>query len=230
MDDPLKYIKNKFGLRYKVPMPIQLPFDRNRGLTSLFNELGYKMGAEIGTSKGRYAKWLFSRVKDLKLYCIDPWEVYDEYIELHEKEGQPLFDKFFEETKQRLAGKNVELIRKYSMDAIKDFADNSLDFVFIDGNHQFQYVLDDIAQWSKKVRPGGIISGHDYWNSNERKRIYNIGLNPAEPTDPLERIKLCQVKTAVDMWTMENKIKPWFITNESQKYSGGPSFLWIKQQ
>jgi predicted O-methyltransferase YrrM len=49
------------------------------------------------------------------------------------------------------------------MEAVKDFKDESLDFVFIDGNHQYSYVLEDITEWSKKVRSGGIVSGHDYF-------------------------------------------------------------------
>jgi hypothetical protein len=220
--DTLKYIKKKYGLRYHVPMPISLPFDRNRGLTGLLNELNLKVGAEIGTSKGRFAKWLFAKIRGLKLYCVDPWAVYDNYIELHDKSKQDLFDGYFEETKQRLAGHNVEFVRKFSMDAVKDFKDNSLDFVFIDGNHTFEYVINDIAEWSKKVRPGGIISGHDYWTSAERRHLYVDNLNP------IEKIKLCQVEDAVQAWTKSNHIKPWFITtpNGTDKF---PSFLWIKQ-
>ncbi len=44
----------------------------------------------------------------------------------------------------------------------EDFEDESLDFVFIDGNHDFEYVVEDICKWTKKVRKGGIVSGHDY--------------------------------------------------------------------
>jgi hypothetical protein len=220
--DTLKKIKKIYGLRYHVPMPIQLPIDRNGGLPSLINELGLKTGAEIGTSKGRYAKWLFSRIRGLKLYCVDPWAVYDEYIELHDKSKQDLFDGYFEETKQRLAGKNVEFIRKYSMDAVKDFEDNSLDFVFIDGNHTFEYAIEDIAKWEKKVRPGGMVSGHDYWNSFNRRHYYVPNLNP------IEKMKLCQVKDAVDAWTKTNNIKPWFVTSPS-RLDKFPSWLWTKQ-
>ena len=227
--DTLKYIKNKFSLRYLVPMPIVLPIDRLRGLTSLFNELGFKIGVEIGTSKGMYAKWLLHKVKDLKLYCVDPWKVYDACVEMHEKEGQKVWDGFYEETKKRLEGMNVEIIRKFSMDGVKDFVDNSLDFVYLDGNHTFEFVINDIAEWSKKVRPGGIISGHDFWNSIDRKKLYKIGLRREEPTDPIERMKLCQVEDAVKAWTHTNRIKPWFITLENNQSSGGASWFWIKQ-
>jgi predicted O-methyltransferase YrrM len=46
--------------------------------------------------------------------------------------------------------------------AADDFLDNSLDFVYIDAGHRFDDVVQDIIKWTKKVRKGGIISGHDY--------------------------------------------------------------------
>jgi predicted O-methyltransferase YrrM len=215
--ETLKKIKSKYGLRYHVPMPIVLPMDRERGLTDLFNSLGFKVGAEIGTSKGRYAKWLLLKIKGLKLYCIDPWEVYDEYVEYNNKETSATCQNFYEQAKERLKGMNVEFIRKRSMDAVKDFEDNSLDFVFIDGNHTFEYAIEDIAKWEKKVKVGGIVSGHDYWNSVKRRKLYVANLTP------LERMKLVQVKDAIDAWTKTNRIKPWFVTTKS------PSWFYVRQ-
>jgi predicted O-methyltransferase YrrM len=51
------------------------------------------------------------------------------------------------------------------MDAISDFEDSSLDFVYIDANHTYEAATEDIREWSKKVRPGGIVAGHDYVNT-----------------------------------------------------------------
>ena len=56
----------------------------------------------------------------------------------------------------------MTLIRKSSLDAASDFEDGSLDFVYIDANHAFEYVVADIAAWTPKVRDGGVVSGHDY--------------------------------------------------------------------
>jgi len=230
--EALKYIKNKFQLRYLVPMPIEVPIDRERGLGDLFNELGYKVGAEIGTSKGRYAQWLFSRIKGLKLYCVDPWEVYPRYVEMHDAEGQKIYDEIYEQAKARLSGKNVEFIKKYSADAVKDFEDESLDFVYIDANHGFEWVVQDIAEWERKVKFGGIVAGHDYWNSMKRKHLYRIGIDLRPPKTYIEKMKLCQVKDAVDAWTATNMIKPWFITNEygSEKRGGGQSWFYVRQR
>ena len=59
------------------------------------------------------------------------------------------------------------------MEALKDFKDNSLDFVYIDGHHGFKWVAEDIYWWSKKVKKGGIISGHDY-SLKRNKTGFNI--------------------------------------------------------
>ena len=209
-----EYLKNKFQLDYSQKSPIKININRFFGLSSLFHDLGYKVGAEIGTDNGRYTKWLFIKNRGVKIYCIDPYLAYEDYVESHQR-GQEDMDQHFENAKQRLAQFNVEFIRKPSMEAVKDFKDESLDFVFIDGNHTFQYVVNDIAEWEKKVRPGGIVSGHDYWRSYDSKKpLYVKTLNP------VEKIKLVQVKDAVKGWTGANRISPWFVTKDKCWFYG----------
>jgi len=196
--------------------------DRFHDLPALFKEMGFKVGAEIGVSRGFYSKWLLYGVPGLKLFLIDPWMAYDEYVEQHDADGQVILDDCLAHAHRRLDGKNVEFICKTSMVAVKDFADNSLDFVFIDGNHSFEYVIEDIAKWSKKVRPGGIVSGHDYWNSADRSG-WDDG-TPLKNATLRETIKLCQVKDAVDAWTKTNKIEKWYVADKDKS----PSWFWIK--
>ena len=61
------------------------------------------------------------------------------------------------------------------MAALDDFEDNSLDFVYIDANHFFGYVAMDLMQWSKKVRKGGIIAGHDYYSTEGVPIVRHVG-------------------------------------------------------
>ena len=56
----------------------------------------------------------------------------------------------------------VNIIRKTSVQAAKQFKNGSLDFVFIDGAHDTESVCADIDTWYPKVKVGGIIAGHDY--------------------------------------------------------------------
>lgn len=167
------YIVKKYnitaGKQYLIDVPEIVGAE---GLAHLFNELGFTTGAEIGTDQGEYAELLCKTIPSLKLYCIDPWkaEAYEPGEQPEGKEPQSYFDKRFEEAKERLKPyKNVYFSRATSMQAIKTIKDNSLDFVYIDGNHDFLNVTQDMHYWLKKVKPGGILSGHDYVRYPSRK-------------------------------------------------------------
>jgi hypothetical protein len=56
----------------------------------------------------------------------------------------------------------INPVRKSSEDAVKDYKDESLDFVFIDAGHEYEDVIKDINYWLPKVKKGGILAGHDY--------------------------------------------------------------------
>jgi predicted O-methyltransferase YrrM len=53
-------------------------------------------------------------------------------------------------------------VRKFSFDAANDFADCSLDFVYVDAVHDYKNALRDILDWWPKIKPGGVMAGHDY--------------------------------------------------------------------
>lgn len=130
----------------------EIPQNR-RDLARLFKGIG----AEIGVEKGLFSKYIAKT--STKLYCIDVWKV---HVGFGDHVTQDHLDSFLEQAKERMRSFNCEFIRKFSLDAVKDFADESLDFVYIDANHRYEDVRDDIREWSKKVKKGGIVSGHDY--------------------------------------------------------------------
>jgi len=143
------------------------------------NELfrGMKVGAEIGVEQGLFSEIICQHNPGIRLYCIDAWQAYKGY---RDHTRQEKLDRYFNETIERLKSYNCHIMRKWSMDAVKDFEDESLDFVYIDANHDFKHVAEDIAEWSKKVKRGGIVAGHDYVRN--RSSIE------------------CQVKDVVDAW------------------------------
>jgi len=96
------------------------------------------------------------------------------------------------------------------MDALEDIPDESLDFVYIDGNHSLPYITQDIYEWNRKVRVGGIISGHDYFISSH---------NPYW-------IRICHVKYAVDACAKIFEVKNLYILNKDRH----PSWMWIKDE
>jgi hypothetical protein len=100
------------------------------------------------------------------------------------------------------------------MNALKLFPDNSLDFVYIDGNHDFLNIIQDIDGWKKKVRPGGILSGHDYANFSFKKHNH--------------------VKRALDAYARSYRMIPFFIAGDYEVRDGEKrdkyrSWFWVKQ-
>ena len=166
MVDVLDYIVKKYNInldgRYFIDIPELIGAV---GLADLFAELDFREGAEIGTDQGEYAEVLCKAIPDLDLLCIDPWriEAYEGDQQPESKVEQEFFDKRYQETVDRLKSyANCHIIRETSMEVVKIVGDKTLDFVYIDGNHDFLNVVQDIHYWFKKVKPGGILSGHDY--------------------------------------------------------------------
>jgi hypothetical protein len=201
----LEYIYGKYEIAKDAPSPIQLQVCRVPAQVQLYAELGLRVGAEIGVDRGLFAADICKANPGVKLYGIDPWQDYPEYGEVY---TQPYAEACYAEAQRRLAPYDVELIRKLSMEAVGQFADDELDFVYIDGNHAYQFVLDDITAWSRKVRPGGIVSGHDYCRPKNRHRWQFQG-----------------VIKAVNDYVKANGIDPWFIF----RGKGCSGWLWVRE-
>jgi hypothetical protein len=196
----IEHIQKKYNLDLNQESPIMIPIGRFKDMPRLFRELGFKVGAEIGVFQGDYSRWLLRGIPGLKLFGIDAWSVYGDYKDYKSSTMNVAQAKAIENTK----GYNCVLIKGWSDDKeiLDKFADNSLDFIFIDGNHAYEYVVRDIALWSKKVRKGGIIYGHDF----------------DDYSNYTNRWKDMHVIDAVTGWTKSYRIKPWFvITNNKNK-------------
>jgi predicted O-methyltransferase YrrM len=165
-------------------------------LGELFFELGYKVGAEIGVQAGIFSAVLCKAIPGLKLYCVDPWTPFS--ITTSDQAKQ---DKYFEHAEKLLSPYNVEFIKKTSMEAVKSFADGSLDFVYIDGLHDFDNVVMDIVCWAPKVRSGGIVSCHDYNHGYQQGVVY-----------------------AVDAYTRAHNIQLWYMT----PFDKPQSVFWVR--
>jgi len=88
------------------------------------------------------------------------WEVEED--KANQSKGQSYVDYTYENTKRRLAPFKARIIRGKSMDVVRNIPYESLDFVYIDANHEFDFVMSDIIEWSKRVKKGGLVAGHDY--------------------------------------------------------------------
>lgn len=127
---------------------MQKPKIKNRlELAKYFAEMGFNYGAEVGVYDGRYSEILFKANPNLKMLCIDIWKK----------------ERIHNAAIEKLKPYKATLIKKSSVEVAKEIPDGSLDFVFIDADHHYEFVKEDINAWAPKVRSGGIVSGHDYY-------------------------------------------------------------------
>lgn len=156
--DPHKHILHKYNIKTDI---IEIPNVTRDDLAELFHELDYKVGVEVGVAAGDYSAVILRANPQLKkMYGVDPFQPYKGYKDFVRL---GTFDSLEKKAENLLSGfTNYTFIKEFSVDAVKQFEDESLDFVYIDGNHAEPYVSQDIDIWSKKVRKGGIVSGHDY--------------------------------------------------------------------
>lgn len=154
----LQYILDKYHITDAGKI-IEIPGTNRETFAHLLAEMGCNVGAEIGVECGIYSEILCKANPNIDHYAIDAWTAYKGY---RDHVSQDKLDGFKQITIDRLKPYRATIIKGFSMDVVKQFKDNSLDFVYIDGNHEYQQTVNDICEWTKKVKVGGIVAGHDY--------------------------------------------------------------------
>jgi hypothetical protein len=151
--------------------PYWIPNCSRNDLPGLFKELGFKKGVEVGVFRGEFLASFCA--EGFEMCGVDPWT--DEEMNTVIKEKEPAETTYQRTVENVKPYANCKLIRKTSVEAVKDFEDNSLDFVYVDANHTFGHVAMDLMIWSEKVKKGGIISGHDYFIDDHGSHQKYIG-------------------------------------------------------
>lgn len=180
---------------------VEIPDCGRDDLPQFFKDMGYKRGVEIGVYKGDYTVKLCE--SGMEIMGIDPWVAYGDFSR-GENKAQDRQD-FLYQHALGVTSKypKCKLIRKTSMDAVKDFELESIDWVYIDGNHGFKYVAEDLWEWTKRVRKGGVVSGHDYALTKDANDKYSY-----------------HVKYAVDGFTEAKGIKDWYVLGRRETIKG----------
>lgn len=139
---------------------------------------------EVGSFFGRSVAFMGALRHDLQLHVCDPWEdefdgglVSSEAKLFIEKEGGTLYHAFrylmLEHAPEVL--ERLTVVRERSDPGLKHFADASMDFMFIDGDHHYPSVVHDCKEALRIVKPGGIIAGHDYcWGNEVTRAVHDI--------------------------------------------------------
>lgn len=150
--------------------PTLLGYTRQSLLDKIKSHLGeINTAIEIGTWRGDFANLMCSKLQPNKFYAVDPFALYEGYTDkpdVNEFGNQKNLDALAARVAERVSkmlpdGRSV-LLRDMSCNAVNQFADNTVDVVYVDADHKYEPVLADIRAWYAKVKPGGILCGDDY--------------------------------------------------------------------
>jgi len=127
-------------------------------------------GAEIGVLNGNTAGRLLRQRPYLIHFMVDPWAVpgrdtsYWKSADANSRKARREHEAAYQQTLRvtKFAGKRARIMRMTSEQASLQVADNSLNFVFIDGDHSYEGTKLDIELWLPKIKKGGWIGGHDF--------------------------------------------------------------------
>lgn len=158
-----------YGLTYRwtldlIPGRLHVPYVLNHRRL-----LG--VGYEVGVKTGEYSEWLLEHWKGERLVSVDAWSA-----ELDPDVTQAEHDASFGRTRERLAryGNRSEIWRAESTRAAAGVGPGSADFVYIDARHDYESVSADIAAWLPRIRPGGLLAGHDYYDGERYGQAYGV--------------------------------------------------------
>lgn len=184
-----------------------LDINSREDLVKYFKPSG--IGLELGVFEGEYAKAILDACPDLILYLLDCWQEQPEHIYTDQLNSSNTIqaERISKTIKNTINDYHrVRLIKGFFNEFCDFFPDNFFDFIYVDGNHSYEFVKKDLKNWYPKVKKGGLFSGHDYVQG-----FY--GPNNSTPFG---------VKSAVDEFAKENSIEV-FSTNENW-----PSWFLIK--
>lgn len=119
------------------------------------------VGAEIGVKEGKFSSFLLANNSDLTMYLVDPRVKQPVQNETYMEWDFKKINSDYETNMFKFKNRVIEL-HHFSIYAATLVERNTLDFVFIDAQHDYQSVKNDIDLWLPKIKKGGFISGHDY--------------------------------------------------------------------
>ena len=167
---------------------------------------GFTVGAEIGCANGATTHRLLRYCKELRLYAVDKWEKVIGGPEAGDIQGgragnnctgwDPVrgFAKFNQVTKSYQ--NRLTVLRGDSVVMAKKVKDGSLDFVFIDADHRYEAVMQDLAAWVPKLKEGGMLCGHDIHLPGVRRAVEEKLIQYAEAG--IDHVWYCKKEDYVD--------------------------------
>ena len=145
---------------------------------------GFTSFVEVGCWKGYSTTFLADCLKrnksDFELFAVDLWDEkfflkrfrYDqELLKKYESIKDVYYTAYDANLKKFGVRDVVKDVRGISWEMAGEFEDKSLDFVYLDADHHFRSVINDIERWSAKIKDGGMLAGHDWQIKGVRRAV-----------------------------------------------------------
>ncbi len=145
---------------------------REEYLVEALNVIGTNgLAVELGVMYGDFSRTILDVLKPAKLILVDPFELSEQRY-LDTGDGEQITTAYSTESEYRLVSKRFEneikelrvlLNRNYSYNVLRIYPDNLFDFIYIDACHLYECVKQDLNDWLPKLKEGGLMCGHDYF-------------------------------------------------------------------
>lgn len=136
---------------------------------------------ECGVALGSHAHDLLTNLPSISYIGVDSYQHgydnSDPFVSEVEASlgmtGQIAMDSLFEAVRDSLElfGNRARLVRQDSIEFAHSVDDRTIDLVFLDDNHTYEYVSDELVNWWPKVRSGGVLCGDDYWMPSVKSAV-----------------------------------------------------------
>jgi len=202
--------------RLSRPAPVEVaersgpPLHSRADFGELLNRLGLTgTGAEVGVENGFFARRVLDQWRGRLLYLVDVWQPMDDYWDVTnapEREQVLRLHRAVENVAPHWG--RVRIVQERSENAARLVPDAALDWVYLDANHEYGHVLRDLELWAPKVRPGGLIAGHDFLDEERHilgvRTVYGVK-RAVHEFFPGRRVE-----------TTDEEFPTWFVTNDAR--------------
>ena len=136
-----------------------------------------EIGAWLGRSTAFMAVEIANSAKSIEFYAVDTWRgspSESHHQDIVQRHGGSMYPAFLKNMRTGGVAQYVTPLEMTSREATSRFDSDSLDFVFIDGCHDYPAVRDDISRWKTKVKPGKFLAGHDLERQGIRQAVQDV--------------------------------------------------------
>jgi glycosyltransferase involved in cell wall biosynthesis len=162
-------------------------------------------GVEIGVQNGAFARCVLDLWRGERLYLVDIWQELEDYQDVTNAPAAEQAARLIRTVRNvALFWEKVRVIQERSERAARLFDDGSLDWIYLDANHEYSHVLRDLAAWVPKVKAGGVVAGHDFIND-----VLTIG---GVPTVIGVKRAVREFFAGQEVFTTEEQFPTWYLT------------------